>query len=144
MYKHIRSKMLPMTKVGRSKVKRVLSSYKRIPERIPCEITNKQSTNLLLIPPHQVETASEHLEETMKLEEVLDTSRQPTFHVSSKPTSTIDKNEETTTIDDEFQEMCFMQQAFKSIKNWNFLQPGNEIERNYHSTFSQRISKCAF
>jgi len=117
-----------MTKIGRSKVKRAPSSYKRIPERIPCETSNEQRTNLLLIPPHQVETASEHLDETMKIEEVLDTSRQPTLYVFPKPTSTIDKNEETTTTDDEFQELLLMQQALKSIKNWNFLQPGNEIE----------------
>jgi len=32
------------------------------------------------------------------------------------------------TNDVEFQELCPMQQAFKSIKNWNFLQPGSEIE----------------
>ena len=111
MNKHKRSKMLPMTKIGRNKVKRVPSSDKRIPERIPCETTNKQWTNLLLIPPHQVETASEHLEETMKIEEVLDTSRQPTLYVSPKPTSTIDKNEETTTTDDEFEDSHLMQQA---------------------------------
>jgi len=53
---------------------------------------------------------------------------QPTLYVSSKLTSTINKNEGTATTDDEFQELCHMQQAFKSIKNWNFLQPGGEIE----------------
>ena len=55
-------------------------------------------------------------------------SKTPTLWVLPNPTSTIDKNEETITRDDEFQELCHMQQAFKSIKNWNFLQPGNEIE----------------
>jgi len=80
------------------------------------------------MPPHQFEAASQHLEETMKIEEALDISRQPTLDVSPKPTSTIDKNDELTTTEDEFQELCHKQQAFKSIKNWNFLQPGNEIE----------------
>jgi len=38
------------------------------------------------------------------------------------------KNDDIATIDIEYQELCSMQQAFKSIKNWNSLQPGNEIE----------------
>jgi len=120
--------MLPMTEIGRSRVQRVPYSYKRIPERIPCGTTNKQMTNLSLISPHQFEASSEHLEETMKIEEALDTSRQPTLDAFPKPTSTIDKKDELTTTDDEFQELCHIQQAFKSIKNWNFLQPGNEIQ----------------
>jgi len=55
----------------------------------------------------------------MKIEEVPDTSKQPTLGVSPKPIATTDV---------EFQELRSMQQAFKSIKNCNFLQPGNEIE----------------
>jgi len=117
-----------MTKIWRRKVKRVPSNYTKIQERTPYEITNKQMTKLSLNSPHQVETASEHLEETMKIEEVPDTSRQPTLCVSPKSVSTTDKNDEMATNDVEFQELRSMQQAFKSIKNWNFLQPGNEIE----------------
>jgi len=33
------------------------------------------------MPPHQFEAASQHLEETMKIEEALDASRQPTLDV---------------------------------------------------------------
>ena len=91
MNKHKRSKMLPMTKIWRRKVKRVPSSYTKMQERTPCEITNKQMTKLSINSPHQVETASEHLEETMKIEEVPDTSRQPTSWVSSKSVSTTGK-----------------------------------------------------
>jgi len=97
-------------------------------ERIQCETANKQMTNLSTNFPHQVETASEYLEETMKVEDIPDTSRQPTLWVSPKPVSTTDKNDEIAKTDVEFQELRSMQQAFKSIKNWNFLQPGNEIE----------------
>jgi len=128
MNKHKRSKLLPMTKIWRLKVKRVPSSFKKIQERIPCETTNKPMTNLSVNTPHQVETASEHLEETMKIEEVPDTSTQPAPCVSPKPVSTIGKNDEIVTTDVEYQELCSMQQAFKSIKTWNYLQPGNEIE----------------
>jgi len=64
----------------------------------------------------------------MKIEEVPDTSRQPTLWVSPKPVSTTDKNHEIETTDVEFQELRSMQQSFKSIKNRNFLQPGSEIE----------------
>jgi len=128
MNKHKRSKMLSMTKIWRRKVKRVPSSYTKMQERTPCEITNKQMTKLSINSPHQVETASEHLEETMKIEEVPDTSRQPTSWVSSKSVSTTGKNDETATNNVEFQELRSTQQAFKSIKNWNFLQPASEIE----------------
>jgi len=63
--------------------------------------------------PHQVETASKHLEVTMKIEEVPDTSKQSTSWVSPKSVSTTDKNDEMTTNDVEFQELRSMQQAFK-------------------------------
>jgi len=85
-------------------------------------------TKLSINSPHQVESASKHLEETMKIKKVPDTSRQPTWCVPPKPVSTIHKNDEIVTTDVEFQELRSMQQAFKSINNWNFLQPGNEIE----------------
>jgi len=52
---------------------------------------------------HPVETASENLEESN--EEVLDTTRQPTWCVSPKPVSTIGKNDEIAIIDVEFQEL---------------------------------------
>jgi len=117
-----------MTKIWRHKAKSVPSSSKKIQERITCETTNKQMTNLSINSPHQVETASEHREETMKIEEVPDTPRQPTLCVSPKPVSTIGKDDEIATNDIEFQELCSMQQAFKSIKNWNYLKPGSEIE----------------
>ena len=117
-----------MTGIWRRKVKKVPSSYTKTQEQTLCEITNKQMTNLSINSPHQVETASEHLEETMKIEGVPDTSRQPTMYVSPKPVSTIGKNDETALADVEFQELRSMQQAFKAIKNWNFLQPENEME----------------
>jgi len=127
MNKRKRSKLSPMTKIWRRKVNRAPSSYTKIQERTPCEITNKQMTKLSINSPHQVETSSKYLEEIMKIEEVPDTSRQPALCVPSKPVSTIGKNDETATNDVEFHELRSMQQAFKSIKNWNFLQPGNEI-----------------
>jgi len=74
-------------------------------------------TNLSINSPHQVETASEHLEETMKIEELPDTSRQPTLWVSPKSVSTTGKSDEIATTDVEFQELRSMQQAPKSIKN---------------------------
>ena len=117
-----------MTKIWRRKIERAPSSYKKIQERIPCEIANKQMANLSTNFPHQVETASEHLEETMKIEEVPDTSTQPAPCVSPKPVSTIGKNDKIATTNVEYQELRSKQQAFKSIKNWNFVQPGNEIE----------------
>jgi len=55
-------------------------------------------------------------------------SKIPTLCIPTKQTSIIDKNEEIATTEAEFQELWHMQQAFKSIKNWNFLQPGNVIE----------------
>ena len=58
--------------------------------------------NLSINSPHQVETASEHLEETMKIEEVPDTPRHPTLCVSPKPVSTIGKNDEIATTDVEY------------------------------------------
>ena len=64
----------------------------------------------------------------MKIEEVPDTVRLPTWNVSPEPTPTIEKNDETVITEREYQELRSMQQAFKSIKNWNFLQPGNEME----------------
>jgi len=85
MNKHKRSKLLPMTKIWRRKAKRVSSSSKKVQERISCETTNKQITSLSINSPHQVETASEHREETMKIEEVPDTPRQSTLCVSPKP-----------------------------------------------------------
>ena len=117
-----------MTRIWRRKVKRVPCSYTKIQEQTPCEITNKQITNLSFNSPHQVETASEQLEETMKIEEVPDTSRQPPSWVSPKSVSTTSKNDETAANDVEYQELRSMQQVFKAIKNWNFLQPGNEME----------------
>ena len=74
----------------------------------------------------------------MKIEEVPDTSIQSTLCVSLKPVSTIDENDETATTDVEFQELRSMQQAFKSIKTWKYLQRGNEIE---WLTFTQDILK---
>jgi len=121
MNKHKRSKLLPMTKIWRRKAKRVSSSSKKIQERIPHETTNKQMISLSINSPHQVETASEHPEETMKIEEVPDTLRQSALCVSPKLVSTISKNDEIVTTDVEFQELHSMQQAFKSIKNWNYL-----------------------
>ena len=53
--------------------------------------------NLSINSPHQVETASEHLEETMKIEEVPDTSIQPTLRVFPKSVSTTDENDEIAT-----------------------------------------------
>jgi len=85
-------------------------------------------TKMSINSPHQVDTASEHLEEIMKIEEVPDTSRQPILGVPPKSVSTIDKKDEAATTDVEFQELRSMQQAFKSIKNWNYLQPGSEIK----------------
>jgi len=79
-----------MTKIWRRKAKRVPSSSKKVQERIPCETTNKQMTNLSINSTLQVETASEHREETMKIEEVPHTPRQPTLCVSPKSFSTID------------------------------------------------------
>ena len=70
MNKHKQNKLSPMTKIWRRKVKRVPSSYTKIQERTPCEIINKQMTNLSINSPHQVEIASEHLEATMKIEEI--------------------------------------------------------------------------
>jgi len=128
MNKHKRSKLSPMTKIWRRKVKSVPSSYTKIQKRTPCEITNKQMTNLSINSPHQVETAREHQEKTMKIEEVPDTPKQPTLCVSPKPVSITDKNDEIATTEVEFQELRSMPQAFKSIKHWNFLQPGSEIE----------------
>jgi len=55
-------------------------------------------------------------------------SKIPTLCIPPKPTSTIVKNEKNTTTEAEFQELWHVQQAFKTTKNWNFLQPGNEIE----------------
>jgi len=80
MKKHKRSKLSPMIKIWRCKVKRVPPSYTKIQERTSCVITNKQMTNLSINSPHQVETTSEHLEETMKIEEVPDTSRLEDLH----------------------------------------------------------------
>jgi len=105
MNKHKRSKLLPMTKIWGCKVKRGPSSYKKIQERIQCETTNKQMTNLSINSPHQVETASEYLEETMKTEGVLDTPKQPTLCVFPKPVSTIGK-------------MMKLQQTTLSFKNY--------------------------
>ena len=68
----------------RSKVKRIPSSYTKIQERTPCEITNKQMTKLSINSPPQVETTSRHLKESMKIEEVPDTSIQPTLRVFQK------------------------------------------------------------
>jgi len=48
-------------------------------------------------------------------------SKIPTMCIPPNSTSIIDKNEENATTEDEFQELCHMQQAFKTIKNWNFL-----------------------
>ena len=64
----------------------------------------------------------------MKIEEVPDTVRLPTWNVSPEPTPTIEKNDETVITEREYQELRSMQQAFKSIKNWNYLQPGREME----------------
>jgi len=58
-------------------------------------------------------------------------SKRLTLRIPLKSTSTIDKNEDIATTEAEFQEIWYMQQAFKSIKNWNFLQPENEIEWLY-------------
>ena len=88
-------------------------------EQIPCETTNKQMTNLSINSPHQGETTSENREEIMKIEAAPDTSRQPTLCVSPKLVSAIGKNDEIATPDVEYQELRSMQQAFKSIKNWN-------------------------
>jgi len=64
----------------------------------------------------------------MKIEGVPDTARLPTWNVSPKPTTTIDKNDEMVTTEREYQELRSMQQAFKSIKNLNYLQPVCEME----------------
>jgi len=55
-------------------------------------------------------------------------SKRLILRIPPKVTSTIDKNEENAITEVEFQELHHMQQAFMSIKNWNFLQPGNKIE----------------
>jgi len=55
----------------------------------------------------------EQLEETMKTEEVPDTSRQPILCVSPKPVLTMDKNDEIASNYAEFQELRSMQQTFK-------------------------------
>jgi len=78
MNKRKRSEMLPMTKIWRRKAKRVPSSSKEKQERLSSEITNKETLNLSINSPHQVETSSKHLEETLKIEEIPDLSKQPT------------------------------------------------------------------
>jgi len=55
-------------------------------------------------------------------------SKRLTLRIYPTPTSIIDKNEDNAITEVEFQELYNMQQAFKSIKNWNFLHQGNEIE----------------
>jgi len=50
------------------------------------------------------------------------------LHIPPKPNSISDKHEDNTKTEAESQELYYMQQAFKLIKKWNFLQPGNEIE----------------
>jgi len=65
-------------------------------------------TSLSINSPHQVETASEHREETMKIEEVPDTPRPPTSCASPKPVSTIGENDEIATTDVEYQELRSM------------------------------------
>ena len=102
MNTHKRSKLLPMTKIWKHKAKRVPSSYKKMQERIPCETTNKQMTNLSINSPHQGETTSENREEIMKIEAAPDTSRQPTLCVSPKLVSAIGKNDEIATTDFEY------------------------------------------
>jgi len=50
------------------------------------------------------------------------------LRIPPKPVSISDKHEDNATTEAEFQELYYMQQAFKLMKNWNFLQPGNETE----------------
>jgi len=117
-----------MTRIWRHEAKRVSSNSKEKSERIPSGMTNNKMTNLTTKPPHQIETSRKQLEEAMKIEEVPDTARLPTWNVSPEPITTIDKNDEIVTTEREYQELRSMQQAFKSIKNWNYLQPGREME----------------
>jgi len=84
MNKHKRSKMLPMTKIWTRKAKRAPSSSKERQERPSSEISNEETLNLSINSPHQVETSSKYLEETLKIEEKQDTSKQSTNRMTQE------------------------------------------------------------
>jgi len=87
---------------------------------------------------HMIEPSSENIEATMKIDEIPHYSRQTTNRMTQEqeflqsqedgqqqnPTLMLKKDEITR----EYQEWCTMQKACKSIKTWNTLQPGNEME----------------
>ena len=83
MNKHKRSKLSSMTKIWRRKAKRVPSSSKESQERLCNEITNKETLNISINPPNQVETSSKYLEETL-IEEIPDTSKQSTYRMTQE------------------------------------------------------------
>jgi len=143
MNKDKRGKTSAMRKIWRRKAKRKPSisndvQKPQMTEITASDITDKQTHNLLMKSSHMIEASSENIEATMKIDEIPHNSRQSTNRMTQEqeflhsqkdgqqrnPTLMLKKDEITR----EYQEWCTMQKGFKSIKTWNTLQPGNEME----------------